>query len=106
MSSQERFSARSVEILQLPSEIKPETFDHLLAVASDHGASDIMFRSGTTVRARINGFVQPITDVSIDAETITKFIAKAETGQLATSVIAGRPRSFAYRIITKAGIRR
>lgn len=104
--SKDRFAGKHIELFQLPSLITVDVIDNMLSVASECGASDVMFRSGTEVRARVNGAITKITDVSIDKEDIARFIGEAETNQLVTSVTAGHPRSFPYRVISKGKIQR
>ena len=97
-SSNQKFFGRVIEPMSLPSTLSPSVFDEVLLLSTEHGASDIIFRSGTAVRARVNGSIQPISVGDVNAQEIDDFIQAAESTQMVTSVNAGHPRSFAYKI--------
>lgn len=102
----DRFAGKHIPVFKLPSLITVDVFDNILSVAAESGASDIMFRSGTEARARVNGAIIKISEETIDKDDISRFIGDAETNQLVTSVTAGHPRSFPYRVISKGVIKR
>ncbi|WP_370238603.1 type IV pilus twitching motility protein PilT [Neptunomonas phycophila] len=104
--SKDAFSTDELAVYRLPSVISISTFDEILALADESGASDIMFRSGTAARARIDGSLRSITDNIIERDDIARYVSEAETSQVVTSVTSGRPRSFSYRVVTPNGIRR
>lgn len=96
----EQFQSVSVPVQTLPSTITTDVFDTLLSVATECGASDIIFRSSTEVRARISGSLQRISDSEIEKEDIINFIQYCETEQTAIALTSGIPKSFAYTLIT------
>ncbi|SIQ98562.1 type IV pilus twitching motility protein PilT [Marinobacterium stanieri] len=91
-----RFTGTQVPLQDLPSIVGPNVFENLLTVCRDHNASDVIFRSGSTVRARVNGTLQAVTKVEIDKESIERFIQESESLATVTNIGAGHPRSLAY----------
>ncbi|WP_286241242.1 type IV pilus twitching motility protein PilT [Neptuniibacter halophilus] len=94
------FEAKLIPVQRLPSQITPAVFDELLMIGAEHGASDVIFRSSTEVRARVSGSLQKISDAAIDVEDIMTFIANCETKQMAISLQSGNVKSFAYSVRT------
>lgn len=106
-SMTDHFEVEAVPVMTMPSTIGVKDFDHLLLVASQKGASDIVFRSSTEARARISGEFQRISDSEFEYEEIKSFVAYCETEQTAISIASGTPRSFAYSLnYTEDGMRK
>mgnify|MGYP000291848003 CR=1 FL=1 len=102
----DHFKSESIDIQCLPSTITPEVFNQLLLVATEHGASDVVFRSSTQVRARVSGEFQRISDAELEKEEIMSFIQYCQTEQTAISLSSGAPKSFAYNLLHPKGSQR
>jgi Tfp pilus assembly pilus retraction ATPase PilT len=92
------FEESLIEIIDIPSNVNHRVFNQLLDEGQKAGASDVIFRSGTTVRARLSGGLVKITNSEIDAGDIVRFIEHSENSQTVVSLQAGNPKSFAYTI--------
>lgn len=97
------FSADKIEPVTLSEgHISRDDFEEVLLMATKAGASDILFRAGSEVRARVNGQIQKISVTKVPFDQLRNWIAqKFKTESFFTSLMAGNPKSTAYDIHEK-----
>lgn len=102
----DNFFLSHFDLIKVPAFVDKRFIDEVLDTCSEHGASDIVLIAGTQIRARVGTELVKVTDGIIESESLSAFVIEVETQQLLTAVESGKPRSFAYRLLSNGKVKR